>query len=148
MIKREIPMVGERVRQAVVTAGETVEVTHLDGKTEKVRVRLLPLRLLPDYQRHSGDEAAAIALFCDKLVAWTDGLTVESQLKLLECGEALNLDPLSRFVERQSARNERLLPGMTGQLMASFLGATANGNGKTAATSPAGSPGPSPQAEG
>lgn len=107
----------DAAREAAVLGSKRVEVEHRDGRKEKVTVRLLPMRLMPDYQRLAYDEAACIELFCGKDAPWADTLTAASHLEVLQAGEDLNQRPLSDFLDRQAKRQQKLMPGLTEELL-------------------------------
>ncbi|RME73424.1 MAG: hypothetical protein D6781_00410 [Verrucomicrobia bacterium] len=123
-------------RAAAVTGGRELTARHADGSTEVVHVRLLPVRLLGKYQQLAVDEAASVELFCDRPQGWADTLAEESFIEILSVGEELNLDPLSRYLARQTARMQKLNPGYEEKLL-ERLAATLLGG---ATTLPPGSP--------
>lgn len=95
----------------VLLGGKDVYVPKLDGTTEQVKVRQLPIRLFPEYLKKFDDEAATIELLCDKPAGWADGLTLEAFEQMVSLGEELNRDFFVRWVERRKARMETLAPG-------------------------------------
>ena len=92
-----------------------VTVTHNDKTSQTVRVKQLPVRSMPDYLRAQDDEAALIALACDKKPEWSDTLTPESLENLVAEVEAVNKDFFQRWFERRKQRAERLMPGVFSQ---------------------------------
>jgi hypothetical protein len=83
----------------------------VNGVVEKVKIRALPMRLLPAYlEIYNRDEPACIELFCDKPPGWSDNLTRECFEKILEEGERLNLDFLTRYATRTVTRRKQVSP--------------------------------------
>jgi hypothetical protein len=97
--------------------GVDFEAAKLDGSTEAVRIRQLGIRHLPKYLEVFEDEAASIELFCDRPKGWADTLSLQSCNEILERGEALNLDPLTRYADRSLARREKVMPGFQEKLI-------------------------------
>ena len=94
----------------VILGGVEIPVQHLDGKEELIKVRQIPLRLMPRYGVSQGDEAALIELFTNKDASWVDGLTQESQERIVELGDRLNIDPFFRWSQRRLDNQKRLGP--------------------------------------
>jgi len=117
MIPDTLPDLSEAAKNAVLTRGTSIDITTLDGRSETVKVRMLPQRLMPDYQAIVENEAQSIELFCAKPAGWADTLELDSHVAILAAGEALNLDPLSRYCARARARREKIMPGLESQLL-------------------------------
>lgn len=86
-------------------------VTLLDGSTEQVQVRQLPIREYPAYLAAQLDEAAMVEMICAKPAGWADTLTHESIESIVTEGDRMNADFFGRWLQRRIARQERLLPG-------------------------------------
>lgn len=86
-----------------------------------VKVRQLPLRLMPAYHRVKDNEAESIELFCDKPAGWADTLTPESFEAVLAKGEELNLDFLSSYSRRKANRMEKIAPGAEQKIVKELL---------------------------
>lgn len=84
-------------------------VTKPDGATETVRIRQLPIRLLPQYLASLDDEPRMVELLCDKPSGWSDSLSPADFEGIIEEGERLNSDFFSRWLERKKKR-EQFLP--------------------------------------
>jgi hypothetical protein len=97
--------------------GRDVTVTRLDGSTQSVRVRQLPISELGKYFVVAEDEGATIELICSQPRGWSATLTPDSFEAALVAAEELNLDPLSRYAARVAARREKLMPGVTEKLL-------------------------------
>ena len=93
--------------------GQELEVALTAGGTEKVFLRQLPVRLMPQMLAALEDENRLVELFCDKPEGWSDALTVESFEKVVTEGETLNADFFSRWVQRRLSRQEKVMPGIT-----------------------------------
>lgn len=100
----------------------------IDRKTEIVFLRQLPVRLLPQYLATIDDEAARLELLADKPAGWADKLTSDSHVELLEVGEGLNTDSFSAWLRRRVQRQERLVPGSSGELGKQLLSASPIGS--------------------
>jgi len=101
---------------ATLLGGVDLTVKKLDGTTEAVKVRQLPVRLLQTYLLKLDDEAAAVELFCDKPEGWSDTLTIESFTAVVTEGERLNSETFFAWLQRRIARQERLVPNSTGEV--------------------------------
>lgn len=99
-----------------------------DGKQEIVFLRQLPVRILPQYLATIDDEAGRLELIADKPAGWADKLTVDSHVELLEVGEGLNSDSFSAWLRRRVQRQERLVPGSSGELGKQLLSASPTGS--------------------
>lgn len=93
-------------------------VTLLDGNTETVTVRQLPVRELPKYLEAQDNELRMIELVCKKPADWPDKLTPDSHESLVNAIEEVNADFFSRWVARQMARQEKLMPGIVERRLA------------------------------
>src|SRR5688572_7418519 len=96
---------------ATLLGGVEIEVKKLDGSTEKVRVRQLPVKLYPQYLQSMQDEPKMIELLCDKPEGWSDGLALAEFGRISEAGEELNRDFFDWF-KRNRKRQEQLAPGL------------------------------------
>lgn len=96
--------------QAVLTGGASLIVSHTDGTTETVTVRLLKIREFPDYLRLTDQEEALAAFLCGKDEAWAQVLTVDSLLDICDKGHELNFSNACRWGQRRANINEALLP--------------------------------------
>ena len=96
--------------------GAELEVNLMAGGTEKVFVRQIPVRLMPEMLANLEDENRLVELFCDRPEGWSDSLAVESFEKVVLEGERLNADFFSRWVQRRLTRQEKVMPGITERL--------------------------------
>ena len=96
--------------------GIELEVSLVAGGTEKVFVRQIPVRLMPQMLANLEDENRLVELFCDKPDGWSDSITPESFEKVVLEGERLNSDFFSRWVHRRLTRQEKVMPGITERL--------------------------------
>jgi hypothetical protein len=96
--------------------GAEIEVHLVAGGTEKVFVRQIPVRLMPQMLANLEDENRLVELFCDKPDGWSDSITPESFEKVVFEGERLNADFFSRWVHRRLTRQEKVMPGITERL--------------------------------
>lgn len=112
--------------------GTEMTVEKLDGTTETVKVRQLPVRLLQSYLLKLDDEAAAIELFCDKPEGWADTLTIASCAAIVTKGEELNSESFFAWLQRRVARQERLVPNSTGEVGKTVLSISPTSSPKSA----------------
>ena len=96
--------------------GKDFEVKLSSGKTEKVFLRQLPIRLMPQLLAVLEDEPKMVELFCDRPEGWSEALTPASFESLVIEGEKVNADFFGRWLQRRLNRQERLLPGITERL--------------------------------
>ena len=97
--------------------GIDITVGHLDGTTETVKVRQLPVK---DYKRalkSLADETTWLALVVDRNPVWVEGLHPASYRALAEAAEAQNADFFA-WSARQTRRVEMLMPGAMTRAMA------------------------------
>ena len=88
----------------VVPGGLLLEVTLLDGTTQKVNVRQLPVRQLAILDEMQGDEPALVETYCGQEEGWADRLTHESYGQLVEAGDDLNAPGFADYVARSMKR--------------------------------------------
>lgn len=88
---------------AVVNGGTEIEVKTIDGKSEKVKVRLVPVRQFDDYMKVVFDQPAFVEFVTGKDKGWADNLTDESMSAIDEMGRKLNDPRLDRHLDRQMA---------------------------------------------
>lgn len=91
-----------------ILGGEEIRVTTVDGKTETVKVRQLPLSAYPAYLACQDDECVQVALLCDREPGWADTLTIESVEAILAKGDEINADFFGRWLRRRAARLDRI----------------------------------------
>jgi hypothetical protein len=104
------------MKTETLVGGLEVEVALTAGGKEKVFIRQIPVRLMPQMLASLEDENRLVELFCEKPEKWSDTLTVESFEKLVTEGERLNADFFSRWVQRRLSRQEKVMPGITEKL--------------------------------
>jgi hypothetical protein len=96
--------------------GAELEVDLVAGGTEKVFVRQIPIRLMPQMMAYLENENRLVELFCDRPKGWSDSITVESFEKVVQEGERLNTDFFVRWFQRRLTRQEKVMPGITEKL--------------------------------
>lgn len=111
-------------KMTTLLGGSEMTVQKLDGTTETVKVRQLPVRLLQTYLTKLDDEAGMVELFCNKAEGWADELTLESYTAILEKGESLNAESFFAWLQRRVARQEKLVPNSTGEVGKLLLSAS------------------------
>lgn len=93
------------------------DVLHIDGQTERVRVRQLPVKDMPRYLAVLEDEPATVELFCDKPKGWAETLTPEAFNDIMTKGEGMNLDFLAQHAARVQRRREKIMPGFQEKIL-------------------------------
>jgi hypothetical protein len=93
--------------------GKPVRVALMDGTTEDVSVRALPLSRLHEYGELQTNEARLLEVLCDKPKGWSDLVEEESIKQILAEGDRLNFTRFSQWSERQLARNQKLVEELT-----------------------------------
>ena len=94
----------ENTSTATLTEGTELSVALVDGSTETVRVRKLPIEEYPQYLRSMGDESAQAELLCGKPAGWAAELTRESREAVIDAGDDLNADFFSRWIQSDAAQ--------------------------------------------
>lgn len=81
-------------------------------RDEEVSLRMLAIKEYEEYfnLQVANDEVAMIALWTGKPVEWIEALSPEEHTKLIEEGEAVNLDPFTKWRDRTTRRQENLTP--------------------------------------
>jgi hypothetical protein len=87
-----------------IAGGVELEVTHLDGSKETIKVRQIPVSQIQQFAFAIswGNESAAIELYCDKPKAWTDTLSFESASAIADKGQEINLPFFEAWSRRQA----------------------------------------------
>ena len=78
--------------------------TKLDGSTEEIFIRQLPIKEFPVLRDHLGDELAMLEIYCAQPKGWAAMLMPASHDAVITEAEKLNRDFFLRWVERQKAR--------------------------------------------
>ena len=77
----------------ILAGGRTLPVIFSDGRTEAIKVRQLPIRLLASMDARQDDEPALVELYCDKDKGWADSLTHASYHAIVTVGDEINRPP-------------------------------------------------------
>jgi hypothetical protein len=86
---------------------QEVEVMHLDGVKEQIKVRQLPIRCYPAYLEAQDDELKQIELLAGRAPGWAESLTIVSVEAILAAGDRLNADFFGRWLRRRMQRLAR-----------------------------------------
>lgn len=111
----------------ILNGGREMTARMIDGTTEAVFLKQLPIRQLQRYLESIDDEAARIELVAGKPSGWADKLKVESHVELLAAAEGLNADTFFAWLRRRVERQERLAPGSSGELGKHLLSGSKTG---------------------
>ncbi|SRR6266498_3588239 len=89
-----------------------LEVTHLDGSKETVKVRQILLSKFSQYALlvSWGHQAEMIELYCDKPKGWADTLTAESAIAVADKGQEINLPFFKAWSRHQKKWREAFDP--------------------------------------
>lgn len=94
--------------------GTELTVLMQDGTSVAVKVKQLPVKSMRAFLEAQDDELAMIKVAVESPAGFdAEKLTPEAHEKLIVTIEEVNSDFFSRWVARQMARKERLLPGST-----------------------------------
>jgi hypothetical protein len=110
---------------SILAKGEMFTARKLDGTTEEVKIRDLPVSEIPKLLAAYGNEAELVELYCSKEKGWADVIDREDTVKIAEIGDRRNLSFFGKYLARQTARLEVLMPGAGNELknkMGSLLG--------------------------
>jgi len=88
---------------------KNITVTAVDGTTESVTIRSLPVKFFPELLGAFTDELKKASLYAGKPVGWVENLTPESHELVITEGDSLNADFFGRWLARRKAA-ELLLP--------------------------------------
>lgn len=86
---------------AVINGGLPFSVRKLDGTTEEVTVRIVPLSKVLQYASKIDTICELVELVCDKPAGWTDTLNPEDALALDKAARDLNDPIMGRVANRQ-----------------------------------------------
>jgi hypothetical protein len=92
----------EPTKWETLLGGVDYEARKLDGSTEAVRIRQLPVRLMDQYLNVLNDEPKVVELLCGRPAGWSDCLSNESFEKIVEEGTRVNADFFERFLARKA----------------------------------------------
>ena len=101
-----------------IAGGVELEVTHLDGRKETVKVRQIPATKLERFMTRLTDESTSVAIYCDKESAngWVDSLTHESINEVCEKGLEINEPFLAAWCRRRAKWVEMMNVGVIADL--------------------------------
>jgi len=100
----------------VVLGGEAMLVTLLDGTTQTVSVRYLPVSTYPEFAAALDDETHQVSLFANRDRAWAETLHPASHDEIMRKGHELNLDFFERWVSRRKRALAAADPGAEARL--------------------------------
>lgn len=112
----QLEVVKEQSAMVTVTGGVELEVEHLDGSKEKIKVRQIPVTKLEEFMTHLSDESVALRIYCDKPVEWVDTLTHDSVSAVTEKGLELNQSFLAAWCRRRAKWLEMTNVGVVAEL--------------------------------
>jgi hypothetical protein len=97
-----------------IASGEEMEVTHLNGSKETVKVRRIALSKLQSFMLALGtsDTAEEIALYCDKPKEWSDSLSDDSIFAIAAKGQELNSPGANAWMRHQAKWREVMVASL------------------------------------
>ena len=96
----------------IINGGVEINVTHLDGTVERIKVRQLPLRQLSNYGDALSDETKLCQLLTSKDAEWIESIDLASQDEIITVGSQLNDSFFLRWADRRIAAAEKVNPRM------------------------------------
>jgi hypothetical protein len=87
----------------ILNGGQSLKVTKLDGTTEEVVIRLVPLSQLADYFNKLDHMDQFIEFIVKKDKGYADTLTDDSQFAIDRIAKELNSFRMGRYLQRQVA---------------------------------------------
>jgi hypothetical protein len=112
----ELEVVREREAMVTIAGGVELEVTHIDGKKETVKVRQIPATKLEEFMTHLADEATSLRIYCDKPSEWADTLTHDSINAICDKGHEINSPFLEAWCRRRARWTEMTNVGVIAEL--------------------------------
>jgi hypothetical protein len=103
-----------------VLGGSEITVTFIDGSTEKVKVRQLPIRLYQRYLETMDKESEMVELLTGMKPMRVDALTYESHEAIVAEGERVNGGFFGRWLQRSKERTQRIAPEMQDKIAAAL----------------------------
>ncbi len=99
-----------------IAGGVELEVTHLDGRKETVKVRQIPATKLEQFMTRLADESISVSIYCDKDVKWVDSLHHASIDEICEKGLEINKSFLTAWCRRRATWTEMMNVGVIADL--------------------------------
>jgi hypothetical protein len=99
-----------------IAGGVEIEVTHLDGTIESVKVRQIPATRLEEFMTRLADESTSVRIYCDKEDGWADTLTHESVSDICNKGYEINESFLNAWCLRRAKWTEMMNVGIIADL--------------------------------
>lgn len=104
----------ERTKQEAMLGGVDLTVKKLDGSTETIKVRQLPVRLMARYAAAVQDEPEQIRLFTDRDMKWVESLSDDSFVAIVKEGQRMAEPFFSDWLTRQRQLAGVINQGVTG----------------------------------
>jgi hypothetical protein len=112
----ELEVVREREAMVTIAGGVEMEVTHLDGSKETIKVRQIPATKIEEFMTRLADESVALRIYCDKPTEWADTLTHDSINDICEKGLEINSPFLAAWCRRRAKWTEMTNVGVIAEL--------------------------------
>jgi len=110
------PELTERNNIITIAGGIHMEVQHIDGTKETVKVRQIPATKLETFMTKLADEATSVSIYCDKPTEWVDTLTQESMNEICEKGLEINESFLNAWCRRRAKWTEMMNVGVIAEM--------------------------------
>lgn len=118
---RPDPAVNTPTPTETLLGGRKYTASKRDGSAEDIFIRQIGIEDCPAYLELQDDELRMIEFVCGKESGWARTLAPQCQAEVITEIERINADFFSRWAERQKARQERLMPGITEKRLAAVL---------------------------
>jgi hypothetical protein len=92
--------------------GREFRVKLIDGSTETVQIRQLPVRDFERYLAKLDDECGVAEMLCLKEAGWADRIHPTSLGELVTAGEEVNADFFVPWLRRRADRAKRIASGV------------------------------------
>lgn len=94
----------------LINGYQTVKARWLDGTTEEVKVKLVPVTKVAKYLDIIGDPGRYVEFMCGKPADWADRLHPDSFEEIDTLARSLNDPFVDRFLTRQKSILQKLAP--------------------------------------
>ena len=82
----KLEAVNEQANIITIAGGVHMEVTHIDGSRETIKVRQIPATKIEAFMQKLSDESFSASIYCGKPQSWIDTLTQDSLNEVIEKG--------------------------------------------------------------
>jgi len=116
VVKDDKPEREEKENMVTIAGGVELIVKHLDGTSERVKIRQIPATKLELFMTKVSDESTSISIYCDKPIEWVDTLEQESINEVCDKGLEINENFLNAWCRRRAKWTEMVNVGVVADL--------------------------------